>query len=113
MDYYLILGIIITFLVIVIASVLTIYFLKKKKNTKEVEYPELLEAFGGKDNIIDFSSKGSRVSVVVENKKIVDKEKLKEQGIETIVVSNKKFTILVGNKKSILVYNYLKKEINS
>lgn len=112
MDYYLILGIIITCLVIVIVSVLTIYFLKKKKNNKEVEYPELLEAFGGKNNIIDFSSKGSRVSVVVENKKIVDKEKLKEQGIETIVVSNKKFTILVGNKKSILVYNYLKKEIN-
>ena len=114
MDYYQKLAIIIVSIIVVVALGLIVVLLTKRRNHKmEEEFPLLLEAFGGKENINEYTQKGSRVSVVVENKKLVDKEKVKEQGIETIVVSNKKFTILVGSKKAILVYNYLKKEINS
>jgi phosphotransferase system IIB component len=112
MDYYQRLAIIIASIVVIIALVVTILLLtRKKKKKQELEFPLLLDALGGKENIKDLAQKGSRVSVIVENKKIVDKDKVREQGIETIVVSNKKFTMLAGSKKSQLMYNYLKNQI--
>ena len=101
---------------IIIASVLLllclvlffILFIKnKKQNNGNKEYPNLLQAFGGKQNILELSYKGSRINVVVNDKKIVDKEKIKAEGIDTIVVSNKKVTIVVDNKISESIYNYL------
>ncbi len=114
MDYYLKLAIIISVSVIVVALgiVFGILIYKKKKTKEQEEFPDLLEALGGKSNITEVSQKGSRVNVIVDNKKNVDKEKVREQGVETIVVSNKKVTMLVGNKKSVLIYNYLKSEVD-
>jgi len=107
-------------IIVIIAIILTILFLgififafkRKKKIRQAEEFPDLLVALGGKDNITNVDYKGSRVSVVVDNKKNVDKEKVKEQGVETIVISNKKVTMVVGVKKSILIFNYLNEQIN-
>jgi phosphotransferase system IIB component len=114
MDYYLKLAIIISISVVVVALcvIFGILIYKKKKNKEQEEFPELLEALGGKVNITEVSQKGSRVNVIVGNKKNVDKDKVREQGVETIVVSNKKVTMLVGSKKSVLIYNYLKGEVD-
>lgn len=111
MDYYQKLAIIITSIVLVVAVGVLVFLLKRKRKLKSLEeFPELLEALGGKSNISKVSQKGSRVSVVVDNKKIVDKDMVKEQGVETIVISNKKVTLVVGSKKALLMYNYLKQE---
>lgn len=99
-------------LLLIIALILVIILLKKNKNNTVQEFPELLIALGGKENITQVTYKGSRVSVVVDNKKAVDKEKVKEQGVETIVISNKKVTMVVGNKVSTLMYNYLNNQVN-
>lgn len=115
MDYYQKLAIIIAAIVVgVIAlGIVTILFLKRKKKNKKVEeFPELLVALGGKKNISKVTQKGSRVSVLVDNKKVIDKDKVKEQGVETIVISNKKVTMVVGSRKSILMYNYLNDQVN-
>jgi phosphotransferase system IIB component len=113
MDYYQKLAIIISIgVLIVIALGIVVFLLKKRKKVKDaMEFPNLLEALGGKENVVSISYKGSRLSVLVDNKKNVDKEKIKEQGVETIVISNKKVTMVVGSKKAILMYNYLKEEI--
>lgn len=115
MDYYQNLAIIISAIVAIVIAVgiMAIILLKRKKKNKKVEeFPELLIALGGKENISKVSQKGSRVSVIVDNKKIIDKDKVKEQGVETIVISNKKVTMVVGSRKSILMYNYLNEQVN-
>ena len=53
----------------------------------------MLEALGGRENIVSTTQKGSRISVVVDNKKSVDRDQVKECGIDTIVISNKKEAI--------------------
>ena len=111
METYQIIAFIIAIILIISLGVL-VFFLKKKKEIKSLEeFPELLMALGGKENIISVDHKGSRVSVVVENKKNVDREKVREQGV-TIVISNKKVTMVVDAKKSILMFNYLNAQIN-
>ena len=47
------------------------------------------------------------MGVEVKDKKQVDKEKIKQEGIDTIVVSSKKVTMVVGNDKSNKIYNYI------
>ena len=108
MDIYLILIIVLAALLLLAFAILTIVFIKKHKKKEVIsEFPNLLEALGGISNIVDSTYKGSRVSVVVNDKKIVDKEKIKTEGIETIVVSNKKITMVVDNTKATLISNYL------
>lgn len=99
-------------LLLIIALISVIFLLKKNKNNTVQEFPELLIALGGKENITQVTYKGSRVSVIVDNKKAVDKEKVKEQGVETIVISNKKVTMVVGNNVSMSMYNYLNNQVN-
>lgn len=103
-------GIAIILIVIVVSIVVIIILKKKNKNKEIVTFPELLEAFGGKSNITSVSQKGSRISVEVDNKKVIDKDKIKQQGVDTIVVSNKKVTMVVGNKMAVLMYNYLNEQ---
>jgi phosphotransferase system IIB component len=113
MNFYQILGIVGAGLLVLIAIMVALIVLfKKRKNTEVEEFPELLIALGGKENISEVSQKGSRVNVLVDNKKAINKEKIKEQGVETIVISNKKVTMVVGNKNSMSVYNYLNNQIN-
>lgn len=113
MNYYLKLALIIGAVIVIVAFlILAIVLISKKKNNKQDQtFPNLLEALGGKENITQVSQKGSRVSAIVIDKKIVNKDKLKAEGVETIVVSNMKVTMLIDNKISILVYDYLKNQI--
>ena len=41
-----------------------------------------------------------------ENKKNVNKDQIKENGVETIVVSNKKLTMVIG-RQAPAIYKYL------
>lgn len=114
MDFYQKLLIVIASIVVIVTLSILIFKTKKKKEAKKAyEFPELLLALGGKENISEPSYKGSRVSVIVDNKKTLDKEKMKEQGVETIVISGKKVTMVVGSRKSILIYNYINDKLNS
>ena len=106
MQWYHILAIAIASILLVLLLVIICKF-NKNKSDNNIEFPGLLEALGGKDNIVEISQKGSRINVIVNDKKILDKEKIKAEGIDTIVISNKKVTMVVDNKKAVLIYNYL------
>ena len=110
MKWYYILAIVTT-IIILIGLLIVIVSNKAKGNNIANEYPELLVALGGKDNINEVTFKGSRVSVILLDKTIVDKERIKSQGVETIVVSNKKLTMVVG-KQSEVIFKYLNNQIN-
>ena len=113
MDIYQILAIIAAGIILLSLLITVIVVGCKHKKISISEYPGLLSALGGFTNILSLNHKGSRISINVNDKKIVDKEKIKQEGIDTIVVSNKKVTLVVDSKKAIEIFNYLnQKELN-
>lgn len=97
---------------LLIIIVLIIVLKKKSKNKENLEFPELLEALGGAENISNVILNGSRVSLTFESKKNIDKDLIKENDVETIVVSNKKITLVIGKKASV-IYKYLLESIKA
>ena len=97
----LIVGICIVVLLLSLVCILLVVR-KKKTNNKVEEYPKLLTALGGKENLVSITVKGSRVNVEIKDKKLVDKDTIKEE-VDTIVVSSKKVTMVAGNDKSIKI----------
>lgn len=98
-------------LVALACIIILIIVIKRKSKLKEkTEFPKLLEALGGKENISNVSLNGSRISLNFDSKKNVDKDLIKENGVETIVVSNKKMTLVIG-KKAPIIYKYLQEVI--
>lgn len=91
-------------LLIIVFLVIVLKLKTKKKGI--VEFPDLLEALGGADNISNILLNGSRVSLIFDNKKNVNKDQIKENGVETIVVSNKKLTMVIG-RQAPAIYKYL------
>lgn len=110
METYLKWILIIAGSVVLLALLVIGYFflLRKKKKKEAEEFPEILETLGGKENITSLSYKGSRVSIVVNVKKNVDKKRLKDfEEVETVVISGKKVTLVTSQKLSKLIHDYL------
>ncbi len=110
MPYELKLGLIIGVPVILIVVLLVVFFANRKKKSKSKEYPNLLQAIGGKENISNVVLNGSRVSVNFIDKSMINKEKIKENGVESIVMANKKLTLVIG-KSAEYIYKYLSENI--
>lgn len=95
-------------LCLIIIAVLTIYFIKqnKKKKKENVEKKidneikevtsSLKDKFGGKDNIIEISSKGSRVTVIVKDISLINKEEINKTFDNVMFMSNK-IVFLIGS----------------
>ena len=94
-------------ILIIVASVIVLgtFFLlftkfKNRKNTKQ--YSErilkIIENLGGNDNIISVTPKMSRVEFVLNNYELVNKEELKNLGVQGISKTSQKITLVVGNE---------------
>lgn len=108
MPYELKFGLIIGASIILIGLIsLLIYFSTSKKIKYKVkEYPNLLQAIGGSENISNVTLNGSRVSMNFMDKNLINKDQVKENGVDTIVIANKKLTLVIG-KSAASVYRYL------
>ena len=98
-------------IVIVIALVC---ILRNKKKNKETD-KQILEAIetivsclGGKENIISAEAKGSRLSVVLKDYSLIEEDKIKEQGVSSIIKMTTKVTLLVGSLSQEIA-NYINK----
>lgn len=109
-DWQIILLISLVVLAVFVGLGLFFFFKKKKEKEKNNEFPELLEALGGAENIDKVELSGSRINLFLINKKSMDKEKVKENGVSAIVVTSKKITLVIGRQSS-LVFNYLKQNL--
>lgn len=98
-------------IVVVLAVLLIINFLKPKKSGAKIriDSEELLIAVGGKENIISSSLTGSRISLILHDYSKVDVDKLKLNGIVTVIKMTSKIT-LVANERSDTIFEALKKE---
>lgn len=96
------LGLILIIL-LVLLFVFLVPYLKKKKSEKansplNVEPNEWVNALGGKENIIELSAMGSRLSVSVNNASLLDENKLKELGVTSIMSMSNKVTLVVEDQ---------------
>lgn len=84
-------------LVVVIGIVLLVYFLVHRKKGQKViiDNNVWFLALGNKENIKEISGVGSRLSFKLVDKDKIDREKLKELGVSSVLVMSNKVTLVV------------------
>ena len=90
---------------VVVAIILTIVIIflvknrkpvKKKKEISTATPDEWVIALGGKDNILEVSSVGSRLSIKIKNRDLIDRDTLTELGVTSIVLMSDKVTLVTN-----------------
>jgi phosphotransferase system IIB component len=86
--------------IIILASIFLFVFLKKKKNNTQYneKITKIINELGGNDNIISATSKMSRIEFVLKDYELVNKDELKNLGIQGISKTSQKITLVVGNE---------------
>ena len=89
--------------VVVILLTIVIIFLiknrrvqKPKKLESNAAPDEWVSALGGQDNIVEVTSNGSRLSVIIKNPELVDREALTNLGVNNIVMMSNKITLVTN-----------------
>ena len=73
------------------------HFIKHRKPPKIDESAWLL-ALGNKDNIVSIVAIGSRINLSLKDKEKIDREKLKELGVSSVLTMSNKITLVVENR---------------
>ena len=84
-------------LVVIIGVAFLIYFLthKKKKGKVIVNNDVWFLALGNKENIKEITGIGSRLTIKLVDKDKIDREKLKELGVSSVLMMSNKVTLVV------------------
>lgn len=83
--------------VILIGIFLILYFLffKKKQNKVKTDNNSWFIALGNKENVTEIRGIGSRLTIKLIDKEKIDREKLKELGVTSVLVMSDKVTLVV------------------
>lgn len=84
--------------ILIVVLVFVLVALKKRKKTApaaKVDSSVYIDALGGAENIISHSCVRSRIVIELNDGSIVDKEKLKETGVDSFIVMSNKLTLVV------------------
>lgn len=99
-------------LLVVGCAVLLILRSKSNKTSKaKVSDSEWIDALGGQNNILEASAIGSRLSVKLNDKEIINRDKLKELGVSSILVMSNKVTLVI-EKQAEKVANAINHSLN-
>lgn len=92
--------IIIGVIILIVAIIIFINENKRKNLNKEFSEKVLgiINNLGGNDNIISVTPKMSRVEFVLKDYELVNKEELKNLGVQGISKTSQKITLVVGNE---------------
>ena len=95
---------------IILVTIIIILLSNRKKGApaKQVSTAapdEWLEALGGKDNVLDVSSTGSRLTAKLKNKDLVNRDKLTELGVSSIVMMSDKITMVTNLDNQKIIEN--------
>ena len=93
---------------IVFITVLVFFLISLSKRTKEAIKPqpvavnksEILEALGGRDNIVSKQIAGSRVAVVLKDYSLINEAQLKEVGVASFIKMSNKITLVIKGDSS-------------
>ncbi|MBQ7249792.1 MAG: PTS transporter subunit EIIB [Bacilli bacterium] len=87
------------FILVVVLVVLFICLSKRKKADatpkRVIVASAYIEALGGADNIVSHSLVRSRIVLTLKDYDIVDKEKLKEAGVDGFIMMSDKLTLVI------------------
>ena len=98
-------------IVLLIALALILYFLVFKKKGKKIVNGNIwLLALGNKENIKEVTAIGSRLSLKLENNELINKDKLKELGVSSVLVMSNKVTLVIEGQAE-KVAEIIKKEL--
>ena len=87
---------------IIAITIVVIFIIKNrrkgrgKKLISKAPVEEWLIALGGKENILDIYSTGSRLSAKIDDTSKVNREALKELGVSSIVMMSDKITLVTN-----------------
>lgn len=70
---------------------------KSKKNSSYSLISGIFESLGGKENIKELYSKGSRLTFILYDKEKLNEPQLKNLGITSIIYMSNKTTIIIGS----------------
>lgn len=98
-DYGLYLALGVAALIIIVAlAILFPYYLKRKKGKpapRLIDKTAYVTALGGAENILSKELKGSRIVLHLADNSKVDKEKLKEAGVDGFILMSDKLTLVL------------------
>lgn len=83
---------------VIVLTILFVFVLKKKTPAKVLDSSSWLTALGGKENIVSVDATRSRLSVVLKNKDLLDKDALTLLGVSNVVSMSNKVTLVIENK---------------
>ena len=108
-----------TVAIVVIALVLIILLIVLRRQNKPVKKPlievkqnEWFEALGGSDNLLEANAVGSRLSIKLQDKSLLNKEKIKELGVENILEMSGKIILVVENNAEHILKELQKNSAN-
>ena len=81
--------------VVLIALIILIVFLLRRHKTPKIVDADWFEALGGKENIKEAIAVGSRLSLYLNNKDAINRDRLKELGVTSILVMSNKVTLVI------------------
>ena len=88
-------------IILVLAITVIIALVRRKKKLKDgpkkriINVSAYISALGGEDNIVSHELMRSRIVLVLKNYDIVDKEKLKEAGVDGFIMMSDKLTLVI------------------
>ena len=96
---HLVLCICLLAIVISLIAIAIILLKKKLSNGKDSfsKLQEYVDIFGGIDNIIEVKARESRLSLVLKDYDLINKEKLEEKGITSSIKMTNKITYVIGS----------------
>ena len=124
--FYVVVAIILLFFIFILSCLIVKFYLDKVKETKEDNkneekkekiqentklrkeskknkdkninstYDEIILNLGGKENIVEMTARGSRLSIVLKDNSLLNIEALKNIGVEGVIVMTSKVTLVIG-----------------
>ena len=89
---------------------IVIYLIISKKKENQDNSGVWLLALGNKENVKEVSAVGSRLTVSLEDKEKIDRVKLKELGVSSVLVMSNKITLVIEGKAE-KIANLIKKDL--
>lgn len=90
---------------LILIVVLIIFLTGRKRKSpgrKQITVTAYFEALGGSDNIISHTRNGSRISLVLKDYELLDKEKIKEAGVDSFIkMSDRLILVIKGDAEAV------------
>ncbi len=86
---------------IIVITLVIVFVIKGKSHkdkTPQIDSSNWLDALGGKDNVKEVNASGSRLSVSLLDKSLINRDQLTTLGVSNIVEMTNKVTLVIENK---------------